>query len=266
MAVTYTLHPLSSMPGRRTAICINTEIADPATLREYGLRQLARVSRPPVEYDVDVADVSAVRTVSGERAGLGDWADVVDEELGIAVRVRLVEVDRSLDEPSQIRVQFDNRSRDLSDMVADVVAATEDPEQTEWLPGGQVSLDGTDPDMPVGDFSVPGEEGPATAGNWPTRVQLGEVIAVNGTGIDRTYKVLLLSNEDRSDTEEEVDNAVVPDPNAPALTVGDHVAVSLPPPEDTGKPIVLVSGIGGASELTSLPMHSHAGSHDGGWL
>jgi len=77
-----------------------TDITSPAELHQAGLDYLAEHEVERITYDFDVVDLKNVEVIQGqtygefERFGVGDTVRVIDEELGINVTARVVEVEQ----------------------------------------------------------------------------------------------------------------------------------------------------------------------------
>lgn len=82
---------------------------DDASLYQSAVAKMAKLAQPYISYTAKVADLSRITGYSESRFGLGDYAVVDDEELGISVIARVVRFVRYPYEPhrNEVELAFD---------------------------------------------------------------------------------------------------------------------------------------------------------------
>ncbi|MDI6813426.1 MAG: phage tail protein [Desulfitobacteriaceae bacterium] len=74
----------------REGKAVNQDIDDPAELLAWGQKQLADMREPRASYTVSVVDLRTLAGYEHETFSLGDWVTVIDEDLKINVKARIV--------------------------------------------------------------------------------------------------------------------------------------------------------------------------------
>lgn len=84
----------------------NQDIADPQELKDKATEVLAKICKPRYTYRVRLVDLRTLPEYSHEDFALGDMADVIDEDLEINVRARIVRHKYNVFQPWQCELEI----------------------------------------------------------------------------------------------------------------------------------------------------------------
>jgi len=104
----------------------NTDMTDFDGLLAWAELELARLKDPRIAYRIDTVDLSAHGEIdfSFEALQLGSQITVIDEELDISVKLRVVKITHSdLLHPEQMVIEVANKVRDITDTLTALEAA-----------------------------------------------------------------------------------------------------------------------------------------------
>lgn len=108
------------------AIWEDTNYTDAVTLKQAAKKYLEELSAPKTAYTAQIIDVAGIYEGYGEFTfSLGDEADIIDPDLGINARERIVSITRFPDKPEKNTVELSNRAMSFSDMQKKLLAAAE---------------------------------------------------------------------------------------------------------------------------------------------
>ncbi len=105
--------------GIRSAFYVDRTIEEEDTLVEVAERRLDQLSTPEVVYTVSVVDLSK-RTdadFSFDQIRLGNYYRILDHQLDVNFKTRVVSARISLDDPLDIVVELSNKQRDVGDNI-----------------------------------------------------------------------------------------------------------------------------------------------------
>ncbi|NPV72151.1 MAG: phage tail protein [Firmicutes bacterium] len=84
------LEDFSYTPEIREGIWVDQSIDDPAELKARAQEVLAKVCRPRANYRIDMVDLRTLPEHAHETFDVGDWVRVIDPELGIDAKMRVI--------------------------------------------------------------------------------------------------------------------------------------------------------------------------------
>ena len=91
---------------------------NPYQMMEYAKMRIAEYSKPSVSYVLSAMDLSALTGYEHEAWILGDIDTVVDKELGLLVKIRVVRRQYNLQEPWKTVLELSSKLRELGDSSA----------------------------------------------------------------------------------------------------------------------------------------------------
>lgn len=100
-------------------------IGDPAQLKAKAQQVLAKVSKPRYNYRVQMVDLRTLPEWAHEDFKLGDMVDVIDEEMGISVRLRIIRHRYNVFQPWKCEVEIGDPVIELKDLLASSAKASE---------------------------------------------------------------------------------------------------------------------------------------------
>jgi len=149
--------------GIYPAVFVERSITHPDTLLAWANLLLGEYKNPPICYRIDAVDLSKSEELgfSFEALQLGSTITVIDEDLGIDVSVIVVKIEHpDLLHPEQITLELANRTKDITDTLAEVYD-TQQLEQhiatkigagqvivkgvftvIDWVTAGETTIDG----------------------------------------------------------------------------------------------------------------------------
>jgi len=93
---------------------VDQSITDPATLFEWAVRRLGELAYPHVSYSATAADLAAMG-YSVERILLGNMVRVLDSDIGIDAKTRIVKLTQDLVQAGAVSVALSNREKTVLD-------------------------------------------------------------------------------------------------------------------------------------------------------
>lgn len=110
----------------RAVIWEDTNYTDAAKLKRDAEKKLEELSTPKTTYTAEIMDVFNISDVYEEYAfSLGDEADIIDGDIDVHTRERIVHITRYPDRPEKNTVEMSNRTMSFSDMQKKLLAAAE---------------------------------------------------------------------------------------------------------------------------------------------
>ena len=110
----------------REIIWEDTNYTDAEGLKRAAQKKLEELSVPKTTYTAQVLDAANIQDGYEDfRFSLGDEADVIEPDLEVKARERIVSITRYPDQPEKNTVQLANRSTSFSDMQKKLMAAAE---------------------------------------------------------------------------------------------------------------------------------------------
>ncbi|HBV95649.1 MAG: hypothetical protein JL50_10170 [Peptococcaceae bacterium BICA1-7] len=109
----------------REGIYKNQDIKDAQKLKEKATEILNSLSRPRYNYKVNLVDLRTLPEYAHEDFTLGDLVDVIDENIGIDVRVRLIRHKYNVFQPWECDLEIGDPLEYLANMIADSKKAAE---------------------------------------------------------------------------------------------------------------------------------------------
>lgn len=103
----------------------NQEIADPEQLLREARKALKELSEPRVSYKVRLADLSVLPEYAHERFDLGDIVRIIDPEMKIDTRARVVKRTYNVFQPWNVTVEIGQPAESLAAMLAESRKASE---------------------------------------------------------------------------------------------------------------------------------------------
>ncbi len=131
--------------GVVTKIITIENITDSATLNTAGVNLIAEMSVPNVSYRVDAIDLSEV--AGGRQITLGSLANVNDEDLDIAVQVKVSRIIRRLDASGDETYELARKSRSIQTVIESLNRRVERQETRDFKQAIQDGIDGADLDI-----------------------------------------------------------------------------------------------------------------------
>ena len=112
--------------GLCPTILVDTRFEIAENLKGYAQQMLAQLKEPYISYEVGAIDSFRLNGDSFGRFWPGDIIRVLDAEMGIAVKTRVVEVGKSdlRGAPGDITVTLANKSRDIAGSISDLASRT----------------------------------------------------------------------------------------------------------------------------------------------
>ena len=110
----------------RTAIWEDTNYTDAVQLKNMAEKKLGELAKPKITYTAQIFDVASISEESADFAfGIGDEADIIEPDMEIMARERIVRIARYPDNPEKNTVEFSNRNISFSDMQKKLLAASD---------------------------------------------------------------------------------------------------------------------------------------------
>lgn len=110
----------------RAVIWEDTNYTDAAKLKSDAGKKLAELSTPKTTYTAEIMDVFNISDVYEEYVfSLGDEADIIDGDIDVHTRERIVHITRYPDRPEKNTVELSNRTMGFSDMQKKLLAAAD---------------------------------------------------------------------------------------------------------------------------------------------
>ena len=125
--ISVTVSDHSYLQESRIAVIENGDIADVNALRTWAMKELAKRCTPKCSYEAAAADLSILPAHATETFGVGDTVQVIDDELGISVSVRVVEREYDVLEPWRSRYVLGNLVGEFTDSVVKIKEDTTEP-------------------------------------------------------------------------------------------------------------------------------------------
>jgi len=113
------LENFSYTPNIYVGIYQNQDIDDPQELKDKATEVLAKICQPRYTYRVGMVDLRTLPEYSHEGFALGDMVDVIDEELGINVRARIMRHRYNVFQPWQCELEIGEPEERLVAKLAD---------------------------------------------------------------------------------------------------------------------------------------------------
>lgn len=108
-------------PGGISDTIIDKRITHLITLQAWANAELQKRQVPKVTYRPDSVDLSQISDdFDFEKIQLGSVLWLIDEELGVAVNIRILKIVRNLDNPSDVKLDMSNLSDNLSDNLSEI--------------------------------------------------------------------------------------------------------------------------------------------------
>jgi len=178
--------------GIYVGVEVDRSITHPDTLLAWAQLRLAELKNPPISYRVDSVDLSKQTDVdfSFESLQLGSTVVVIDEDLGINVSVKVVQIEHpDLSKPQEMILELATRTKDITDTLAEVYDRQQFDDHVATVIGaGQVIVKGT---FTVIDWVTAGET-TIDGGNIETGTIIADAI---GAGTI-TGKTIIISGAD----------------------------------------------------------------------
>lgn len=108
-----------------TGIYQDQNISDPTELRDKATKLLDKLCQPRHSYRVNMVDLRTLPGYTHENFALGDMLDVVDEELGINIRARLMRYKYDVFQPWKCELEIGEPEERLAARLADSLAVTD---------------------------------------------------------------------------------------------------------------------------------------------
>lgn len=110
----------------RAVIWEDTNYTDAAKLKRDAEKKLEELSTPKTTYTAEILDVFNISDVYEEYAfSLGDEADIIDGDIDVHTRERIVHITRYPDRPEKNTIELSNRTMGFSDMQKKLLAAAD---------------------------------------------------------------------------------------------------------------------------------------------
>lgn len=110
----------------RAVIWEDTNYTDAAKLKRDAEKKLEELSTPKTTYTAEIMDVFNISDVYEEYAfSLGDEADIIDGDIDVHTRERIVHITRYPDRPEKNTIELSNRTMGFSDMQKKLLAAAD---------------------------------------------------------------------------------------------------------------------------------------------
>lgn len=110
----------------RAVIWEDTNYTDAAKLKSDAGKKLAELSSPKTTYAAEILDVANISDDYEEYAfSLGDEADIIDGDIDVNARERIVHITRYPDRPEKNTIELSNRTMGFSDMQKKLLAAAD---------------------------------------------------------------------------------------------------------------------------------------------
>lgn len=110
----------------RAVIWEDTNYTDAAKLKRDAEKKLGELSTPKTTYTAEIMDVFNISDVYEEYAfSLGDEAGVIDGDIDVHTRERIVHITRYPDRPEKNTIELSNRTMGFSDMQKKLLAAAD---------------------------------------------------------------------------------------------------------------------------------------------
>ena len=110
----------------RTAIWEDTNYTDAVQLKNMAEKKLGELAKPKITYTAQIFDVASISEEYADFAfGIGDEADIIEPDMEIMARERIVRIARYPDNPEKNTVEFSNRNISFSDMQKKLLAASD---------------------------------------------------------------------------------------------------------------------------------------------
>ncbi|MGV8164654.1 MAG: phage tail spike protein [Alkaliphilus sp.] len=116
-----------------SALLIAEEFTDPHQLKEYAAAVFATMNTPRINYECEIADLSAIPGYETEQIQLGDVVTVFDEHAGINIKSRVVRMRYNVEEPWNSLIELSTVRQDLSHALSQVVRTFEQFEAVEGV-------------------------------------------------------------------------------------------------------------------------------------
>lgn len=110
----------------RTAIWEDTNYTDPSKLKNMAQKKLEELSAFKTTYTAHILDVASISEEYAEFAfGIGDEADIIEPDMEVTARERIVRITRYPDNPEKNTVELSNRNVSFADMQKKLLAASD---------------------------------------------------------------------------------------------------------------------------------------------
>jgi hypothetical protein len=110
--------------AKKAMIWEDTNYEDAASLMKAAKQKLEEISTPAVNYTATILDVANMADGYEDFAfQIGDAVDILDPELEISDRQRIVKITRYPDKPEKNTVELSNRKMSFSDLQKKLLAA-----------------------------------------------------------------------------------------------------------------------------------------------
>ncbi len=120
------LDNMKYMSAVRTAIWEDTNYTDAAQLKNMAEKKLGELAKPKITYTAQIFDVASISEEYADFAfGIGDEADIIEPDMEIMARERIVRIARYPNNPEKNTVEFSNRNISFSDMQKKLLAASD---------------------------------------------------------------------------------------------------------------------------------------------
>ncbi|MGB9886762.1 MAG: phage tail spike protein [Moorellales bacterium] len=100
-------------------------IADPNQLKAKAQQVLAKAARPRYNYRIEGVHLSVLPEWAHEELKLGDMIDVIDEELGIGARLRVIRIRQNVFQPWKMELEVGDPMVELKDLLAESARAAD---------------------------------------------------------------------------------------------------------------------------------------------
>lgn len=224
MAIEYTTGPPVSRPGIRATCLKNSAISDADELLAWAEARLAEHEVPPMEFEIDAADLGRVRNSDYETPVLGETGILIDPLLGIDTTLTLAEIRRDLNNPLRTKLVYRKLKKNVDEQIADLAGDMEDYSgPTEYLPAERVHLpDGGTLDDWVGDDDQ--IDGGEIQEGTIDRLELARVISRTDTSPEE-YTVELLDPATRTPTGTQLTEVFTADNDSDLISTYTEVLV-----------------------------------------
>lgn len=102
-------------------IWVNQDIADPQKLKDEATKYLEKVCRPRHNYRIDQVDLRTLSGYQHEDFDLGHLVDVIDEELGVNTKARIIRYKYNVFQPWQCELEVGDPIEKLESMLVDSI-------------------------------------------------------------------------------------------------------------------------------------------------
>jgi phage minor structural protein len=196
--------------GIYPGVFVDRSITHPDTLLAWANLLLADYKDPPIYYRIDTVDLSQSEDLgfSFEALQLGSTITVIDEDLGIDVKVIVVTIEHpDLLHPEQMTLELANRTKDITDTLAEVYDRQQfDHHIATTIGAGQVIVKGT---FTVIDWATDGETTIDGANIETGTVTLNHLNFVALTSADGTNDIIATINASEEGLEIDADKVSV---------------------------------------------------------